>query len=61
MSAEKYAVYIDRIERAQSDIAVGDFLVAASRDYDLTTAEFIRLDNWAKRLLSERRRKGRKG
>lgn len=59
MSAEKYAVYVDRIERAQSDIAIGDFLVAASRDDDLTTAEFVRLDNWAKRLVNER--KGRKG
>ena len=59
MSVEKYSEYVGKIEKAASDYVRGEILVQASRDYDLTTAEFVRLDNWARRWMNER--KGRKG
>ena len=58
MSETAYAQYLDQITRAQSDITRGDILLKSARDQALTTAEFIRLDNWVKRQMSQK--KGRK-
>ncbi len=54
-----YGEYMARIDRAQSDLERGGILLEAARDKELSTAEFIRLDNWAKRLMNER--KGKRG
>ena len=59
MSVEMMSDYMSQIEKAPSDYARRELLLKAARDQNLTTPEFIRLDNWAKRWMNERKGKGK--